>query len=232
MPDACLQRLSVFIQLKRQHDESLEQEVTITPTIINSSYTLENTAIVFDSMHSEVSTHELMAGKKSWHQLLQDFDLADPPPGSSIAFTAIQLIFEAIADKWSDYILSMHNYIAALEEEIYEQPANDLRADALWRISKQLLQAERLIKFHVLLLQNVGNDLNSLPENTMGPDWLVLNLTEYKRLSSEVEETLKKPVAHMVDLVCFLLCALLSGLIMAGRCTNQLAFMMLVNPSS
>lgn len=126
----------------------------------------------------------------------------------------------------------MHNYIAALEEEIYEQPANDLRADALWRISKQLLQAERLIKFHVLLLQNVGNDLNSLPENTMGPDWLVLNLTEYKRLSSEVEETLKKPVAHMVDLVCFLLCALLSGLIMAGRCTNQLAFMMLVNPSS
>lgn len=99
VPDACLQRLSVFIQLKRQHDESLEQEVTITPTIINSSYTLENTAIVFDSMHSEVSTHELMAGKKSWHQLLQDFDLADPPPGSSIAFTAIQLIFEAIADK-------------------------------------------------------------------------------------------------------------------------------------
>ena len=74
-------------------------------------------------------------------------------------------------------------------------------ASALWSISKQLLQAERLMKFHVLLLENIQRDLADFTNNATRPDWLEENLTDFKRLSSEVEEMLKKPVANMVDLV-------------------------------
>lgn len=101
----------------------------------------------------------------------------------------------------SDYILSMHNYIVGLEEIMYNQPADDGRAHALWSIPKQLLQAERLDKFHVLLLEDVQRHLTNLTGNTMRPDWLGQNLGDFKRLSGEVEETLKQPVAQLVDLV-------------------------------
>ncbi|KAI4243133.1 MAG: hypothetical protein L6R42_010846, partial [Xanthoria sp. 1 TBL-2021] len=81
-------------------------------------------------------------------------------------------------------------------------PADDSRTSALWSVSKQLLQAERLLKFHILLLENIQNDFGGLlQEESLPADWLRPNLDEFKRLSSEVEETLKKPTAHMVDLV-------------------------------
>ncbi|KAL9618538.1 MAG: hypothetical protein Q9204_008391 [Flavoplaca sp. TL-2023a] len=96
----------------------------------------------------------------------------------------------------------MHNYIASLEESVYEKPADDSRTNAVWSVSKQLLQAERLLKFQILLLENIQNDFGSLLQAEALPvDWLRSNLDEFKRLSSEVEETLKKPTAQMVDLM-------------------------------
>ena len=148
-------------------------------------------------MYKGVPTGELISGRGAWQHLYDDLEVVDTPILSAI----IQLIFDTIAGKWSAYVLSMHNHIVALEEIIYDQPADDRRAPALWSISKQLLQAERLMKFHMLLLENVQTDLTDLTGNSKHPDWLGQNLNEFNRLSSEVEEMLKKPVANMVDLV-------------------------------
>lgn len=204
VPEARLQRLSVYIQLKKPHAKPPAEPAkgTIHPNAIprQASFTLENTMIIFDSMHKDVSADELIPGKRSWQQLPDEFDLVDSTRGNSIAFATVQMIFNAIAEKWSSYILSMHNYIVSLEEVIYEQPANDERAPELWNISKQLLQAERLIKLHILLLENVQNDFLLLVEPTVDPNWLEQSLKEYVRLGSQVEETLRKPIAHMVDL--------------------------------
>ena len=58
------------------------------------------------------------------------------------------------------------------------------------------------MKFHILLLSNIQDDFMDLTDrSTMGSDWLRKDLNEYHRLSSEMEETLKKPIAQMVDLV-------------------------------
>lgn len=193
------------MQLKKPRAKASAELATPTnpPTAASrkATFTLENTMIIFDYMHKDVSADELIPGKRSWQQLPDDFDLVDLCRGNSIAFATVQIIFEAIAEKWSSYILSVHNYVVTLEEEICEQPANDQRAPELWNISKQLLQAERLIKFHILLLENFQNDLPMLTDRTMNEHWLDQNLKEYVRLGSQLEETLKKPIAHVVDLV-------------------------------
>ncbi|KAL8921747.1 MAG: hypothetical protein Q9172_003865 [Xanthocarpia lactea] len=119
-----------------------------------------------------------------------------------LALSVVELAFESGVARWSHYILSMHNYLASLEEHVYENPADDTRTGALWSVSKQLLQAERLLRLHILLLENIQNDFKGLEqEDAMPLDWLQPNLTEFRRLSSEFEETLKKPTVHMVDLM-------------------------------
>ena len=194
MPDCSLQRLSVFIQLKKTIDPTAELGSGVK---VRQPFTLDNSVIIFDSKYKGPPAGEFIPDSRAWQQLHDDLESAQNP----ILSGTIQLIFDTIADKWGDYILFMHNYVVALEEIIYDQPADDGRAPTLWSISKQLLQAERLMKFHVLLLENVQEDLIDLTENRSSPDWLRQNLSEFNRLSSEVEETLKKPVAQMVDLV-------------------------------
>ena len=194
MPEYGLQRLSVYIQLNKAED--LAVQLGLLPKD-RPSFTLDNSVIVCDSMYKGVPTGELISGSGAWQHLYDDHEVADTSNLSAV----IQLIFDSIAGKWSAYVLSMNNHIAALEEIIYDQPADDSRAPVLWSISKQLLQAERLMKFHVLLMENVQRDLTNLTGNTKHPDWLGQNLTEFSRLSSEIEEMLKKPVANMVDLV-------------------------------
>ena len=163
---------------------------------------------------------------------MYDADVEDPLRGNPAMISAIRLIFDAVIAKWSDYILAMHNYIATLEERIYSQPANDEYSPLLWSVSKRLLHAERLLKFHILLLENVQNELFEITgPGTMEIGWLPVK--EFGRLSSEVEESLRKPVAHMVDLVrCH--SSNLAGVLLTrfARCTNRSASVTPVNLSS
>ena len=211
MPESSLQRLSVYAQRKRnvlEIDAKDESEGTGLDTKIESvleSFEHENTLLVFDSAHETSFSEPLFLDKQSWRDLMSyhEYSLDDHLPDSSLLMIAsIQLIFEAIADEWSEYVLGMHNHVASLEEEIYSDPANDTRATAVWGTSKQLLQAERLLKFQILLLEDLQAGLpDSLLDFPVGRGWLRQNIQDFIRLGSEVEETLKKPVAHMVDLM-------------------------------
>ena len=194
VPDCGLQRLSVYIQLNKVVDQSVGRGSIQEDRL---GLTLDDSIIICDSMYKGSSTSELISGRGVWQHLCDDLEIVDMP----ILSATIQLIFDTIAEKWSVYVRFMHNHIAALEAIVYDRPADDGRAPALWSISKQLLQAERLMKFHVLLLENIQSDLADFTGNATRPDWLEENLTDFKRLSSEVEEMLKKPVANMVDLV-------------------------------
>ncbi|KAI4203013.1 MAG: hypothetical protein LQ348_001449 [Seirophora lacunosa] len=160
----------------------------------------DKTVVILDSRLKAIATAPLIAGEEPWQQLLEYLEPSSQ--SECLALAVVGLAFEAVAARWVHYILCMHNYIASVEERVYEDPADDSRTGALWSVSKQLLQAERLLKFHILLLENIQNDFGGLSQGETSPaDWLRPNLDEFKRLSSEVEETLKKPTAHMVDLV-------------------------------
>ncbi|KAL8995044.1 MAG: hypothetical protein Q9169_005143 [Polycauliona sp. 2 TL-2023] len=214
--DNSLQRLSVYIQVPRDpatSGDTMESTSEAYNSAIRSmtnqdqqkarktKLSRERTVVILDSRLKAIATAPLIAGEEPWQQMLEDFDEQNLQNGC-LALAVVGLAFEAVAARWVHYILCMHNYIASLEERVYENPADDSRTSALWSVSKQLLQAERLLKFHILLLENIQNDFGGLlQEGRLPSDWLRPNLDEFKRLSSEVEETLKKPTAHMVDLV-------------------------------
>ena len=216
--DNSLQRLSVYIQLPRNRDYYMESPSEAYNLAIRSmteqgkrkaamtKLACERTVVILDSRLKAIATAPLIAGQEPWQQLLEDLPSECPDEHSDfngrLALAVVGLAFEAVAARWVHYILCMHKYIASLEEDVYENPAADSRTSALWSVSKQLLQAERLLKFHILLLENIQNDFRSLLQtDSLSADWLRPNLDEFRRLSSEVEETLQKPTAHMVDLV-------------------------------
>lgn len=214
--DNSLQRLSVYIQLPRDPATSWDTRESSSEAYNSAIRSMtdqgkqkagrrklarERTVVILDSRLKAIATAPLIAGEEPWQQLLEDLGERSSQSGC-LALAVVGLAFEAVAARWVHYILCMHNYIASLEERVYENPADDSRTSALWSVSKQLLQAERLLKFHILLLENIQNDFGGLlEEESLPTDWLRPNLDEFKRLSSEVEETLKKPTAHMVDLV-------------------------------
>ena len=194
LPTSCLQKIAVVIQFNNRQGTQLDFGES-------SEKNLGNYLMIFDKTHESLATADLIPSPDTWQNLLEDFDLVNQPVGNAVAFAIVQIIFEAVARKWSDFIYCMDNYIAALEEEIYTQPANDQWSTALWSIAKQASEAERLIKFHLLLMEDIQNSLVFLVEKPFGPDWLSQNILDFKRLSNEIDESLKKPVANMVDLV-------------------------------
>lgn len=196
LPETSEQRLSVYIQLKSAAGPQGPQEPDLGLE--------ENTVVILDSMRTNLTNEELLDGIVSWKRLMYHANAHNPLIGNPVLVAALKLIFDAVAAKWSDYMLSWLHYVTALEEQIYSQPANDKYSALLWGASKRLQQAERLLKFHILLLENVQHELvDVIGSDTMDPDWLRQNLKEFTRLSSEVEESLRKPVAQLVDLVSF-----------------------------
>ena len=199
------QRLSVYIQLKRAPPEDQPSSVTKSEAESGSpALPQQDTFIVFDSMNKQAMTGELVSGSKPWRELTDEILVGSIKDSKDLAVAAIHLLFDSIAGKWSEYILRMHGFISALAEDIYDQPANDAQTSALWRVSKQLLQAERLLKSHVQLAENMQIELRTLTGyQPLQSDWLHHDLEEFKRLSDEVEKTLQKPIAHMLDLVSY-----------------------------
>jgi len=217
------QRLSVFVQLASRRDGSQNSSTPGGIPQANSEELLtQNTMIVFDSLNHPGMTDELVSGYEVWQDLATESTATD---SNTLAVAALRLVFDAIADKWGDYILHMDGFVSALGEDIYTDPANDEPSSALWSISKQLLQAESLLKSHIRLLETIQSELaNATGLNTLGADWLRHELDEFRRLGGEVEETLQKPIAHMLDLVSnlFRTVTLMEGLTTAThRCTNQ-----------
>jgi len=195
LPEMCEQRLSIYIQLRKG---TLKPHNLPDPDLGLD----ENTIVILDSMRKSLISEELLDGLIPWQSLMYNADVENPLVGNPVLIAAVRHIFDAVSAKWSDYILSWLNYVAALEERIYSQPADDKYSPLLWGASKRLQQAERLLKLHILLLENVQHEFIDITgPSTMEPDWLRQNRKEFARLSSEVEESLRKPVAQMVDLV-------------------------------
>ena len=201
VPTIGLQSLAVSIQLI----DNARGSSTVPPSRSANEvpkHTRQNIMIIFDSAQG-ASVEEIIPDKATWEHLPDGNESSSLELGTIVALTAVQLLFRTIADKWGAYILAMQNCVAGLEDEIYVPGADDQRAPALWEISKQLLQAERLMKEHLSLLENVQSDLFSPHHypSSMSKDWLSPHLNEFTRMSEEMNEELKKPTAQMIDLV-------------------------------
>ena len=205
LDDNQLQRLSLYLQLRHSIDQNRDNGTDDASKVVSpdNHYSTENSIIIFHpTKHSSLS-QELLPGEEPWHQLVEDVNSSRSHAEHPIALAVIQLLFEAVSSKWEDYILSMHKRIIALEEKIYQNPAEDAQATALWNVSRQILQAERLLMSHIQLLETVQDRLAFLItfESQQSKDWLKQHIEEYQRLGKLIEEVLKKPNEHIIDLM-------------------------------
>ena len=200
-----LQRLSVYLQLRHPMDHNLGNGKDHTGKVVSPMeyYLTENTMIIFHPTTNSSLSGELLPGDEPWHQLVEDVNSTKADADHPIALAVIRLLFESVSSRWDDYILSMHKDIIALEEKIYHNPAEDAQSTALWNISRQILQAERLLTSHIQLLETIQARLAFLItfESQQSTDWLKQNIEEYQRLGTLIEEVLKKPNQHIIDLM-------------------------------
>ena len=161
-PESLCQRLSVYLQLKRDSEDESENLAASGGAGDGTKKGLSerNTMIVYDSMNSEVVTDQLVVGREPWQELANGGTLAGPRSKSdAFAVATMLLLFDAVAGKWADDIFRMEDFVSALAEDIYDDPANDEPASILWTVSKEVLKAERLLKSHLHLLETIQGDL-------------------------------------------------------------------------
>ena len=72
--------------------------------------------------------------------------------GNLLVITALHIVFKAVGWKWNEHITNMGEYVASLEEIIYGVSADSMHSASLGEVFKQLLRAERLLKFLILVL--------------------------------------------------------------------------------
>lgn len=215
-----LQRLSVYIQLRHRKEESdrspkerhkshesrhnqHHETASGRNDKVENDYLMENTIIVFLKTTESSPGDAFLPEIVPWNELLEDTNLIKHHADHPIALAMIELVFEAVSTEWENYIYSTHRHIVALEERIYQNPADDAQSTALWSVSRETLQAERLLTSHLQLLETIQDRLAFLitfdPQDST--DWLRQQIEEYQRLKSNIEESLKKPSAHIIDLM-------------------------------
>ena len=115
----------------------------------------------------------------------------------------LQDIWHALASNWEDFLDIANHHIGILEDKIYEFPADESRADEIWRNSNNWLKTERTMFVHTDILKEVQVNLKEMAEDPSANDspWLESNTAELQRLSTRIQEDLVKPTASLSDLM-------------------------------
>ena len=171
-----LHRLSVYLQLRHSQEGSdsspeerqesyktrqdLGNEKASSPNDENrDKYLNENTIIIFLKTTESASGGGFLPELIPWHELLENTNLIKYHANHPIALAMIEMVFEAVSTEWDDYIHSTHKHIVALEERIYQNSADDAQSTALWSVSREILQGERLPTSHLQLLETIQDRL-------------------------------------------------------------------------
>ena len=88
------------------------------------------------------------------------------------------------------------------EDKIYENPADESRANELWTSSSLWLKVEKLMFIHMDIIREMQAHLKEVADwdNPRG-DWLSAVPSEYERLKNLIQEDLVKPTRNLSDLV-------------------------------
>ena len=87
-------------------------------------------------------------------------DVLDLP--SSITQTILSHIFTRVRQAWTDQLLLLHDEYTALEDRVYERPADTGVAQHLWAMSQHLHDMLKLINRHAKLISGVQDDYKSV----------------------------------------------------------------------
>lgn len=112
-------------------------------------------------------------------------------------------VFKAIADCWEDVMDAAWEHVSILEDQVFEQPADESRAPELWSTSAMWLKFEKLMYGHQDAAADLRRALASLDGDlTDEASWLPEASTDLARVGTQIEEDLVKRTANLADLVC------------------------------
>ena len=216
--DVCTQRLSCYIQ--RQEESSDSSSDPMEGTDIENPYATGraadqydngNTIIVFENCNTKNIEDTLIRARgpveSRWRRLpfYIAADQQEVTTDDELALECMKYItqdlWNSLADSWSEFLDQADHHVAILEEKIYEQPADESRADEIWRNSSNWLKIERLMYTHFGLVRQFNNSLKEYIEDPEEGGWLDSQTETFETLLQRTSENLIKPTDSLSDLM-------------------------------
>lgn len=212
--DVCPQRLSFYIQRQEElsdPSEGVDVQSPYTTERPAHSFDNGNVIIIFDNCRTKSVEDTLIQARGSYEsrwRRLPFYVAADQHEVSSNEDLALECmkyisqdIWNGLADSWAEFLDHSDHHIAILEEKIYEQPADESRADEIWRNSSNWLKIERLMYIHLGVVKQLNKSLNEYIEDHDGDGWLDDQVETFESLLQRVSENLVKPTNSLSELM-------------------------------
>ncbi|KAJ4303717.1 Guanine nucleotide exchange factor lte1 [Kalmusia sp. IMI 367209] len=230
--DVFVQRLSVYVQLsydepgadidpdisnpydeeEHQYHENLKKQYN-THDYIPKLKTLDNgnTIIIFEHSQSGSVEDTLIPARqefeKKWRRLTFYMPKNDMENDGLMVTKCMDFIirdiFRGLAHNWEKYSNICETHVGILEDKIYENPADEMRAPELWTNASLWLKVERLMYLHIDLIKELRNYLHELDNADPSEDqqWLESSAEEMEKLTTLFQEGVVKPTDNLSDLM-------------------------------
>ena len=170
-----------------------------------------NTIIIFENCKSCSIEDTLFPARQEWESRWRrlPFYLAyenhDVSKDEELAVQCMRLIIQdvwtALSTSWEKFLEVADHHIAILEDKIFEQPADESRADEIWLNSNSWLKIERLVLSHSNVVQQLNMNLRELVESAAENPWLDATTQAFESLTARIQENLVKPTDSLSDLM-------------------------------
>ena len=215
--DVYPQRTSCYIQRK---EEDMSDAPVNNPEITNpyekdplaiEEMDNENVIIIFENSKSCSIQDTLIPARQSWESRWRrlPFYLAyeniDVSNDEDLAIQCMKLIIQdlwtSLGQCWEKLLDIADQHVAILEDKIFEQPADESRADEIWGNSNNWLKLGRLILTHSNIIQQLNLNLRELVESAGDSPWLDSGVQIFDTLEERIQENLSKPTDSLSDLM-------------------------------
>ena len=214
------QRTSCYIQQREDGPESLGHSRSTSPARPGSKHSHDhaldngNVVLIIENSSNHSISDTLISARGKWENRWRrlPFYLAyessdEAADDESLALQCTKLIlkdiFKANSENWDKFLDLASTHVGILEDLIYDFPADESRADEIWRNSSQWLKAERTMLTHLDTIKESQTNLKELADDPSSSEsqWLEANEADYERLATRVQEDLTKPTANLSDLM-------------------------------
>lgn len=161
-----------------------------------------NTIIIYEA--SPADSDDFFLSSQSHRlagQRTPNFLPADEPEPFTVMQDVIARVFERVLDVWNQEVAILDVQYSTLEDQIYERPSDDTHASELWAFSKRVLEMEKLVKFHSILLEEVEDSFDGFAGRAEPTEWLEQTSKDFEQLGKAIQDDFIVPTEHMIDLM-------------------------------
>ena len=174
----------------------------------------ENVIIIFENSKSCSIEDTLIAARREWESrwrrlpfylaMSQEHD-NDVSKDDDLAVQCMRLVIQdiltSLTQLWDRFLDISDSHVSILEDTIYENPADESRADEIWNNSSNWLKIERLALSHSNVVQQLNINLRELVESAAENPWLASSEQALENVVARIQENLIKTTDSLSDLM-------------------------------